>query len=233
MHQSRVEYELMENFAIGVSSSIVGGIILIIFGKWKGWWWKEKSQASIDLAIKSLKILEDELDQKTRDMVYASKQLADSLLIHYKNGSDYNQERESEAQGLIDELILKTKLLATELSAADKELDHLKRAVIAYQKGLEWRSQIIKHLCHPPNKPAMDAGHVRDQLLSENCLPHELLDAAKGEAALFLRGYGVGWKARRKYKDDIVKKHHESYKISVEKDYRKVLQQTALHKARK
>jgi hypothetical protein len=54
----------MENFAIGVSSSIVGGIILIIFGKWKGWWWKEKSQASIDLAIKSLKILEDELDQK-------------------------------------------------------------------------------------------------------------------------------------------------------------------------
>jgi len=223
----------MEGFAVGVASSIVGGIILAIFGKWKGWWWKEKRQSSIDLATKSLKILEDDLDQKTRDMVYASKQLVDSLLIHYKSGSEYNQEREAEAQSLIQELLVKTKPLATELSASDRELDPLKRAVIAYQKGLEWRSQIIKHLCHPPNKPAMDCGHVRDQLLSENCLPHELLEAAKGEAALFLRGYGVGWKARKKYKKDIVKKHHDVYIKSVEADYRKVLQQTALHKARK
>lgn len=223
----------MENFAIGVVSSLVASAILAVLGKWRGWWWREKSQASVTLATNTLKILEGELDSKTRDMVYATKFLGDSLLTHYKNGTPYDLQREEEAQKLITEMLSIVRPLSTELSASDPELDHLKRAVIAYQKGLEWRAQIIKHLCHPPNKPAMDAGHVRDQLLSENVLPNDLLDAAKGEAAIFLRGYGVGWRERRKYLNGIVKKHRSIYNEAVDNDFRKVLQQTSLHKAKK
>lgn len=223
----------MENFLSSVASSVVAAAIIAIFGKWKGWWWKGKNQASINLATSVLKTLEGELDSKTRDMVYATKILGDSLISHYKNGSPYDQTRESEAVQLIDQMLSVVRPLAIELSAANPELDHLKRAVSAYQKSLEWRAQIIKHLCHPPNKPAMDAGHVRDQLISDNVLPHDLLDAAKGEAALFLRGYGVGWQERRKYFKEIVNRRRSAYRETVEKDYRKVLQQTALHKAKK
>ena len=84
-----------------------------------------------------------------------------------------------------------------------------------------------------PNLPAMDPGHVRDQLLSENVLPHDLLKAAKGEATLFLRGYGINWLARQKYRNNIVKKHRAKFKESVAKEYRSVLQQTSFHKAQK
>jgi hypothetical protein len=79
----------------------------------------------------------------------------------------------------------------------------------------------------------MDPGHVRDQLLSENVLPHDLLNAAKGEAALFLRGNGINWLARKKYRKNIVKKHRAKFNESISQEYRAVLQQTALHKARK
>lgn len=223
----------MESFAIGVVSSIVGGIILAIFGKWKGWWWKSKSKHSIELATRVLKILDGEAEEKTTKMVYATKQLGDSLAVFYKNNTPHNKEHEAEAQALIEQLLALIKPLATELSAANPELDHLKRAVIAYQKGLEWRAQIVKHLCHPPNLPAMDPGHVRDQLLSENVLPHDLLKAAKSEATLFLRGYGINWLARQKYRNNIVKKHRAKFKESVAKEYRSVLQQTSLHKAQK
>jgi len=222
----------MENFAIGVASSIVGGIILALFGKWQGWWWKTKSQSAIELATKVLKILDGEVEEKTTKMVYTTKQLGDSLVSFYKNNTPYNEERETEANELIEQLLSLIKPLATELSAANSELDHLKRAVIAYQKGLEWRARIVKHLCHPPNPPAMDPGYVRDQLLSENVLPHDLLSAAKGEATLFLRGHGINWLARQKYRKNIVKKHYTTFKESVEKEYRSVLQQTSFHKAK-
>jgi hypothetical protein len=222
----------MENFVVGVLSSIAASLILILLGKWKGWWWSEKTQASVSLATNTLKILEGELETKTRDLVLETKFLGESLMAHYTSGSPYDLQREQEAQKLLTEMITIVKPLSVELSAADPELDHLKRAVIAYQKGLEWRERIIKHLCHPPNRPAMDAGHVRDQLLSENVLPHDLLDAAKGEAAIFLRGYGVSWLARRKYLQAIVKRHRSIYNEAVDKDYRKVLQQTSLHKAK-
>lgn len=223
----------MGNFIIGIASSIVGGIILALLGKWRGWWWHGKSQQSIDLATSVLRVFEGELDQKTREMVYATKQLGDSLTSHFKNGAGYNQHRETEAQKLIDEMLSIVKPLAAELSAAKPELDCLKRAVSNFMKGLEWRAKIIDHLCYPPNPPAMDPGHVRDQLLSVNVVPHDLLNAAKGEAALFLRGYGVGWRARRKYRNDIVKKHHAEFNEAVENEFRKVLQQTSLHNAKK
>lgn len=129
-------------------------------------------------------------------------------------------------------MITAIKPLATELSAADPELDNLKRAMISYQKVLERRAQIVNHLCHPPNPPAMDPGHVRDQLLSENVLPHDLLKAATGEAAIFLRGYGIGWLARQKYRRSIIKKQRALYKEAIAKEYRTVLQQTSLHKAK-
>jgi hypothetical protein len=223
----------MENFVVGVVSSIVGGIILAIIGKWQGWWWKVKSQPSIDLATRALKILDGEAEEKTTKMVYATKQLGDSLVEFYKSKTPYKEDRESESLELLEQLLALIKPLATELSASNPELDHLKRSVIAYQKGLEWRSQIVKHLCHPPNPPAMDPGHVRDQLLSENVLPHDLLNAAKGEAALFLRGNGINWLARKKYRKNIVKKHRAKFNESISQEYRAVLQQTALHKARK
>jgi hypothetical protein len=233
MQSAGFEKITMENFIIGVTSSIVAGIILAALGKWRGWWWKSKSQSSIDLATEVLKALEGEVDDKTRKMVYATKQLGDSLVSFYKNGTQYNKEREVEALSLIEALLVVVKPLATALAAGNSELDNLKRAVIAYQKGLERRDQIVSHLCDPPNHSAMDAGHVRDQLLSENVLPHDLLDAAKGEAAIFLRGYGINWLARRKYRNKIVKKHRSKFKEAVEKEYRSVLQQTSLHKAKK
>lgn len=223
----------MENFAIGVVSSIVGGVILAIFGSWRGWWWKQKSGESIELATKLLKVLDGEVEDKTTKMVYVTKQLGDSLLTFYKNKNPYNQEQEKEANELLEQLLAIVKPLVTELSAARPELDHLKRAVVAYQKGLEWRAQIVKHLCHPPNPTAMDPGHVRDQLLSVNVAPHDLLKAAKGEATLFLRGHGVNWLARQKYKRNIIKKNRAIFRDSVAQEYRTVLQQTSLHNAKR
>ena len=220
-------------FAESVFASFVGTVLFAIFGKWKGWWWKTKSQPSIDLATRVLKILEGEAEDKTRELVYATKQLGDSLVVFYKNKTPYDEEREREALELIEQILALIKPLSSELSAGGSDLDHLKRAIIEYQKGIEWRAHIVKHLCHPPNPPAMDPGHVRDQLLSVNILPHELLNAAKGEATLYLRGYGINWIDRYKYRRNIIKKHRATFNDSVEKEYRSVLQQTSFHEAKK
>jgi hypothetical protein len=83
----------MENFVVGVVSSIVGGIILAIIGKWQGWWWKVKSQPSIDLATRALKILDGEAEEKTTKMVYATKQLGDSLVEFYKSKTVQRRSR--------------------------------------------------------------------------------------------------------------------------------------------
>lgn len=223
----------MENFATGIASSLIGGLILAIIGRWRGWWWKPKSRVSIELATKVLQFLDGDAENKTTKMVGATKQLGDSLVIFYRNKTPYNELLEKEATEILAQLLDVVKPLATELSAANPELDHLKRAVIEYQKGLEWRAKIIKHLCHPPKPGGMDPGYVRDQLLSVNVQPHYLLNAAKGEATLFLRGYGVNWLARQKYKRSIAKEHRATFKNTVAQDYRTVLQRTSLHKARK
>jgi hypothetical protein len=223
----------MENFAVGLASSILGGIILGMLGKWQGWWLRSKSESSIDLATRTLKMIDGNVAEKTNEMVNLTQQLGDSLVVFYKTKTPYKENLETEALSLLAELLGLIKPLTTELSAANPELDELKRAVNSYKKGLEWRSQIIKHLCHPPNPPAMDPGHVRDQLLAENLLPHKLLEAAQGEAAIFLRGYGINWMTRQNYRRDIVKKNRAKYKEAVSHDYRAVLQQTSLHKARK
>ena len=222
----------MENFLIGIVSSLFAGIILAAVGRWQGWWWRSKSPASIDLATRVLKHLDGEAEDKTNKMVYATKQLGDSLISFYKNKTPYKAEFETEALSLIEELTGAIRPLATELSAANPELDNLKKAVNSYHKGLERRVQIVKHLCHPPNPPAMDPGHVRDQLLSENVLPHDLLQAAKGEAAIFLRGYGINLFARKKYLRRIIKKQRALYKETVAQEYRTILQQISLHKAK-
>ena len=223
----------MENFAIGLASSILGGIILAILGRWQGCWLRSKSEASIDLATRTLKALDGHAGEKTNEMVNLTKQLGDSLVAFYKTKTPYKDHIETEALSLIGEILALIKPLSTELSAANPELDELKRSVNSYQKGLEWRAQIIKHLCHPPNPSAMDPGHVRDQLLSENLLPHELLKSAQGEAAIFLRGHGINWFKRQGYRHSIVKKQRAKYKEAVADEYRSVLQQTSLHKARK
>lgn len=222
----------MEDLAINVGGSLLATFIVFIFGKWKGWWWKTKNESSVELATRVLKVLDGEAEEKTTKMIYATKQLGDSLVAFYKNKTPYNKDREKESLELLEQLLSLIKPFATELSAANPELDHLKRAIIAYQKGLEWRAQIVKHLCHPPNLPAMDPGHVRDQLLSENVLPNDLLNAARSEAALFLRGYGINWLTRRKYRKNIIKKHRAKFKESVDHEYRTVLRQTSLNKAR-
>jgi hypothetical protein len=223
----------MENFAISVASSIVGGVILAVFGRWKGWWLRSKSESSIDLATRVLKALDGEAGDKTNEMVSLTKKLGDSLVVFYRTKTPYSTNLEDEALSLLSELLEQVKPLSTELSAANSELDELKRAINEYQKGLESRSQIIKHLCHPPNPPAMDPGHVRDQLLSENLLPQKLLNAAQGEVAIFLRGYGINWLKRQRYHREIANKHRAKYKMAVEQEYRSILQQTSLHKARR
>ncbi len=104
--------------------------------------------------------------------------------------------------------------------------------MIAFQESLLWREQTIKHLCHPPNPSAIDPGHIRAQLLDENTKLNDLLNAAKGEATIFLRGHGLRWLYRRKYLRQIKKKQRKLYRQAVSREYRTVLQQTSLSKSK-
>jgi hypothetical protein len=221
----------MESFLIGIASSLAAAFIIFLLGK-KAGLWRSKNPKSIELATRVLKYLDNKGTDKINKTIYATKQLGDSLAIYYKNKTPYKVEFEKEALELIDELVLVIKPLSSELTAADKELDGLKRAIVELQSGLEWRAQIVKHLCSPPNPHKMDPGHVRDQLLSINLLPNDLLNAARGEAALFLRGNGINWLVRQKYRREIIKKQKALYDELVAKEYRKVLRQTSLHKAK-
>lgn len=65
---------------MSIAGSVIGGIILLILGKWQGWWWRSKKPASIDLATSVLKLLDGEAEEKTNKMIYATKQLGDSLV---------------------------------------------------------------------------------------------------------------------------------------------------------
>lgn len=218
---------------IGIVTSIVGGGLVAVIGKLRGWWWKSRKPASVDLATRVLKYLDGEAEEKTRQMIHLTKKLGDSLVASYKAKIAHDSEPEEGAQSLISEMLPSVKSLVTELSAADEELDDLKRSVIEFQEGLEWRDRIINHLCHPPNPPTMDPGHVRSQLLDENTKPHELLNSAKGEAIIFLRGFGLGWRERQRYLWRIRREQRKIYKKGVSSEFRKVLQQTALGKAKR
>ncbi|MEE9302584.1 MAG: hypothetical protein V3U84_02255, partial [Thiotrichaceae bacterium] len=194
----------MENFATGIASSLIeglilafGGGILAIVGRWQGWWGKPKSNVSIELATKVLQFLDGDAEDKTIKMINATKELGKSLVIFYKNKTSYNKDREKETTEILAQLLATVKPLATELSAANPELDHLKRAVIEYQYGLEYRTQIINELCHPRDVHAINPENIYYRLLSANVCPRNLLNAAKGEATLFLRGNGVNWLARQ------------------------------------
>jgi len=218
---------------VGIASSVVGAGMFACVGKWRGWWWRTKKPTSVELATRVLKYLDGEAEEQTRQMVYLTKQLGDSLVASYKTKLAHDSDPETDALSLITELLVSVKPLVTELSAADRELDDLKRAVIAFQEGLEWRKQVVNHLCHPPRPSAMDPGHVRAQLLDENTKPHNLLNAAKGEAALFLRGYGLGWLDRQRYLRRIQKEQRRICREAVSREYRTVLQQTSLRKAKR
>lgn len=219
----------MENLLISIVGSIIAAIIMAIIGMW---WWKTKNKSSIELATRVLKYLDGEAEEDTNRMVQLTQQLGDSLVKFYKSKTPYNTEYNNIINSIINKLLSNINPLATELTAANPELNELKKSVNSYREGLQWRSSIVKHLCHPPNPSAMDPGHVRDQLVSENLLPQKLLKAAQGEAAIFLRGYGVNWIIRRKYLRQIVKKQRALYNEAVEKEYRSFLQQTALHNAK-
>jgi hypothetical protein len=71
----------MENFLIGIVSSLFAGIILAAVGRWQGWWWRSKSPASIDLATRVLKHLDGEAEDKTNKMVYATNPTTKLKLI--------------------------------------------------------------------------------------------------------------------------------------------------------
>ena len=213
-------------FTASLAAIIVAALIM---GRWR---WKKKA-ASIGLATKVLKFLDGDADDDTRQMILHSKRLGDSLCASYKTKLAHDREDQDAALELIDKTLKSIKPLTAELTAADKELDDLKRAAIAFQDSLEGRKRTIMHLTEPYMMASMDAGHVRAQLLEVNVEPHEILEAAKGEAAIFLRGYGIGRLARFRCYRTAMKTHWPNFKESVAKEYRAALQRTSLHKAKK
>ena len=225
--------EIISNpWFIGISTTILGSGLVALIGRWRGWW-RNKKPASIDLATRVLTFLEGDAEENTRKMIFDTKKLGDSLLASINTNVAHDHDIQYRALDYIHSIVEPLKRLVSELTAADEELDYLKRAVMVFQMSLEDRSQTVTHLCNPPNPPAMDASHVRTQLLSVNTKPNDYLQAAKGEAVIFLRGYGIGRRARFRYFKQTVKKHWPAFKESVAKEHRTTLQQTSLHKARK
>lgn len=217
---------------IEITSSIVGAGIFALIGKRRGWWWKTKKRESVALATRVFKCLDDEAVEETNQLVELTFNLGSSLIASYRTKIAHDEETENSSLSLVTELLSLISPLVTELSAADKELDDLKRAIIEFQKSLKRREQIVRHLCHPPNPPAMDARHVQAQLLDEVSLPYELLVAAKGEAIIFLRGHGIGWLERQKKYHHIRGKQWKLCSESIQKEYRKILQLAAIGKSR-
>lgn len=212
---------------LGVLSSYVANVLWHV-----GWRTGRKSPASIELATRVLKFLEGDAESNTKQIVYLSKQLGDALVAAHNRNLAIEPDIDQEPLHLIDETLAHLKPLVTELTASNDQLDDLKRAVIEYKEGLEWRARIVRHLVSPPNPSAIDGGHIRSQLLEESTKPSDLLNNAIGEAALFLRGPGTSLRYRwRKYRQ-FRKKHRANYKEAVTSEYRKMLRQTAVHHAR-
>ena len=224
----------MENpWVIGFTTTIVGGMVLGLLGRWRGWWWWKKKPASIDLATRVLTFLEGDAETNTREMISDTKKLGDSLVASFNTKVAHDHDLQYDALEFIRQILEPLKTFVSELTAADAELDDLKRAVMEYQTSLEDRERTIIHLCNPPNPAVIDASQVRIQLLSVNTQPNDHLQAAKGEAVIFLRGYGVGILRRFRYFRQTAKKHWPTFKESVAKEHRTTMQQTSLHKARK
>lgn len=207
--------------------------MLGLLGRVRGWWWWKKKPASIDLATRILTFLEGDAEENTREMISNTKKLGDSLLTTIGTKLVNDENAQPDALTLIARMLDALKPLVSELTAADEELDNLKRSTMSFQRTLQDRERTIRHLCNPPNPSAMDAGHIRTQLLSVNTEPDDYLQAAKGEAVIFLRGYGVGILKRLRYFRQTVRKHWPTFKESVAKEHRTTMQQTSLHKARK
>lgn len=224
----------MEGLSIGsILASVIAGVILLWIANFiKNYVRRRKNNASIKLATSAFEYLDVSAREKTTNVISMSKQLGDALVTYYRCDQPIDQNLKTDLIGLLGEVISELQPFVSKLTTARAELDELSAAVLEFKKGLEWRVQIINHLCSSPIPRAIDAGHVRDQLLSVNCLPNDLLNAARGEAALFLRGYGINWFKRREYKRQIVKKHRSLAKETIEKEYRSVLQQTAFAKTR-
>jgi len=222
----------MENFTVGVVASLVATIIVAIFGWVKGWWLKPKKESSLELATRVFQVLDIEARSKTDELISASQRLGDQLTAHYTYGAPFSEQLQADALRLIVDLRSMVKPLVSALAASDKELDRSKRAVVDFDKSLERRAQIINHLCTPPNPRKMDAGHVRDQLLSDNALPAKALNAALGETAIFLKGYGINWFERRKRYRIILKEQRGQFRENVEMRFRSSLQKIALNKAK-
>lgn len=220
-------------FGISFSASLAAGVVLALFGRWRGWWWRKKKPASVDLATRVLTFLEGDAQENTREMISDTKKLGDSLIASFSTKFVHDKDLETDALTFIEQMLETLRYLVSELTAADKELDHLKRAVMAFQQSLEKREQTIRHLCNPPNRAVIDGSQIRIQLLSVNTEPNDYLQAANGEAVIFLRGYGLGRLARFRYFRQTVKKHWPIFKESVAKEHRTTMRQTSLQKARK
>ncbi|GHF16560.1 hypothetical protein GCM10017044_08580 [Kordiimonas sediminis] len=219
----------MEGLTIGaIIASIIGGIILIWIVWIKDYWlFKNRGQASIDLATAVFEYLDTDVKDKTILSISMSKKLGDELVSLYTSGKPYDQQLENELVKLLEEIISGLKPFISKLNAAKAELDALRAAVIAFDDSVKWRLRIVNHLCSPPNPHKMEAWHVREQLLEVNCAPSDLLNAARGEASMFLRGYGINWLKRWKYKRLITKRLKAEMKEKLAKEYRSVLQQSA------
>jgi len=223
----------MENYLVGIYSSLTATAILFFLGWWKRWWFRPKSKESIELAKRIYSFLDGDGGEKTNDLVILTKGLGESLSHTYKSGVPYDETLQAQAQELISQLTSSIRPLSSELSTSDKELKTVKEAFLEYQKSIEWRGSIIKHLYHPPNPSKMDPGHVREQLISVNLEPQKKLYAAQGEAAIFLNGHGLNWINRAKYYRQVRKKERALYLEKLNGEYRNILQQTTLHKAKR
>jgi hypothetical protein len=220
----------MNEYIIGVLASLTVVIIVFVWGKVKGFWFKKNNSFDVDVTKKIFQSLNGDTTQKTANLTGATKALGDVLITHYKNGSQYSDSYKEAPLELIKNILTIVKPLNNELLTGSKDLSHLKKALKEYIECLEWTEKTVNHLCNPPNPKAMHGGHVQSQLLDENCKVHDLLQAAKGEIALYLRGYGINCFQRIKYLRKIKKKEKVAYQNNVDTAYRKVLQSSALGK---
>lgn len=219
----------------GFVQSFIGSlavVVLVGFIGWlRGWWFRKKKQESIDLARRVLAFLEGDGDVDTKEVVRRTKILGDTLVYAIRDKIAFDPQVVDKANEAIDSVLAGVNPLVSKLAGADKELDRLKRALTEFKEGLERRGRIVDQLSTPQSH--LDSGHVRSQLLDVNVLPAELRAAAAGEAALFVRGYGINKWQRYKYFRQIWRENYPKCRQLIWGRYRKILQETALHKAKK
>ena len=118
----------MENpWVIGFTTTIVGGLLLSLLARFRGWWWWKKKPASIDLATRVLTFLETDAEDNTREMISNTKKLGDSLIASINTKVAHDTDVQYAALDLIHQTLERLKPFVSELTAADEELDYLKR----------------------------------------------------------------------------------------------------------